>query len=128
MKGSALGDASVRVEVTATGAQSVPPSTVPFQAVARFTFDPQSRGLAYDIRLSGSPNEVAGVYLHRRATRQNGGVAHILAKAAAPEISGVVRLTEQEANDLKAGKLYVSAISRKNPRLGARGDITLGSA
>jgi hypothetical protein len=61
--------------VTATGAKSVPRVERAFQAVARLTFDPQSRRLSYDIRLTGSHEEVAGVYLHRRAARQNGGVA-----------------------------------------------------
>ena len=79
------GGMRVRVEVTATGARSVPPSNVPFQAAARFSFDDQTRELDYDIRLSGTLGDVAGVYLHRRANRQNGGVAYILAKTAAPQ-------------------------------------------
>jgi Asp-tRNA(Asn)/Glu-tRNA(Gln) amidotransferase A subunit family amidase len=127
-KGSALRGAaagSIRVEVTATGAHSVPPATVPFEAVARFSFTDQTRELAYDIRLSGTLGEVAGVYLHRRANRQNGGVAHILAKSASPQISGTVTLTTAEVADLKAGKCYLSVISTKSPRLGVRADIVL---
>ena len=125
-KASALREAaagSIRVEVTATGARSVPPANVPFEAVARFSFADQTRELAYDIRLSGTLGEVAGVYLHRRANRQNGGVAYILAKSAAPQISGTVTLTTAEVADLKAGKCYLSVISTKSPRLGARADI-----
>ena len=96
---------------------------MPFEAVARFSFADQTRELAYDIRLSGTLGEVAGVYLHRRATRQNGGVAHILAKSTAPQINGTVTLTTAEVADLKAGKCYLSVISAKSPRLGARADI-----
>jgi amidase len=116
---------SVLIEATATGAKSAPPSNVPFQAAARFSFDEQTRQLGYDIKLSGARDGVAGVYLHRRANRQNGGVAYILAKSAAPQIAGTVTLTQAEVTDLKAGKFYVSAISTKSPRLSARADISL---
>ena len=113
----------VTLEVTATGARSIPSSNVRYQAVARFTFHEPTRRLGYDVRLRGSKDDVAGVYLHRRATRQNGGVAYILAKPAAPQISGTVTLTEAEATDLKAGKFYVAALSRVSPRLSARADL-----
>jgi hypothetical protein len=115
----------MRIDVAATGAKSVPPSNVPFQAAARFTFNEQTRQLGYDVKLSGARDEVAGVYLHRRANRQNGGVAYVLAKSAAPQVSGTVTLTEAEVTDLKAGKFYVAAISKKTPRLSARADISL---
>jgi Asp-tRNA(Asn)/Glu-tRNA(Gln) amidotransferase A subunit family amidase len=117
--------AGARVEVTADGSRAVPASQVSYQAVATFTFDESARQLAYDIRLIGTRDDVGGVYLHRRATRQNGGVAHVLAKSPAPSISGVVTLTEAEVNDLKAGKFYVAVLSRRSPRLSARADLVL---
>ena len=113
----------VTIEVTATGARSIPASNVPYQAVARFIFHEPTRRLGYEIRLTGTRDDVAGVYLHRRAMRQNGGVAYILAKVATPQISGAVTLTEAEATDLKAGKFYVAALSRVSPRLSARADL-----
>ena len=67
--------------------------------------------------------DVGGVYLHRRANRQNGGVAYVLARTAAPTVTGFVTLTAAEAADLKAGKCYLAIISAKNPRLSARGDL-----
>ena len=112
-----------RIEVTATGARSVPPSNVPFQAVARLSFNESTRELGYDIRLSGTLAEVAGIYLHRRANRQNGGVAYILTKSATPQVAGRITLMTAEAADLKAGKCYIAVISTKSPRLGARADI-----
>jgi Asp-tRNA(Asn)/Glu-tRNA(Gln) amidotransferase A subunit family amidase len=116
--------AGANLEVKAVGSRSIPPSQVSYQAIARFTFDESIRQLAYDIRLTGSIDDVAGVYLHRRANRQNGGVAHVLAKSPAPSISGTVILTEAEVGDLKAGKFYVAVLSRKSPRLSARADLT----
>jgi Asp-tRNA(Asn)/Glu-tRNA(Gln) amidotransferase A subunit family amidase len=123
-----VGPGAVTITVTATGARSLPSSNVPFQAIARLSFNEQTRQLGYDLRLSGSLDEVAGVYLHRRANRQNGGVAYVLAKSSAPQIAGVVTLTEAEVADLKAGNFYMSVLSAKNPRLGARADLALPSA
>jgi amidase len=117
------GESAARADVTATGARSVPPSKVGFQAAARFSFNDQTRELAYDIRVSGTVADVGGVYLHRRANRQNGGVAYVLARSSSPRVTGMVTLTTAEAADLKAGKCYVAVISAKSPRMSARGDL-----
>jgi amidase len=115
----------IRLLVKATGAHSVPVSNVAFEAAGGFIFDEPSRRLGYDIRVSGSRDDAAGVYLHRRTSRRNGGVAFVLARSAAPQIAGTVTLTEAEAADLKAGKFYLAVLSRKSPRLSARGDLLL---
>jgi len=117
---------SVRFDLIATGAKSIPPSDVPFNASARFTFNGTTRTLGFDIALpAASLDQIGGVYLHRRVNRPNGGVAHILAKSPALQLRGSVTLSEQEAADLKAGKLYVSVVSRNSPRSSARGDLAL---
>jgi amidase len=117
-----------RIDITATGAHSVPVSAVAYQATARFNFNESSRRLGYEVRTTGARDDVAGVYLHRRTNRQNGGVAYVLAPSAIPQISGMVTLTEAEATDLKAGKFYLAAISRRSPRLSARADLVFPSA
>jgi hypothetical protein len=117
---------TISFDVTATGAKSIPPSDVPFGASAQFTFNSGTRQLRYDITLPAtSLDQIAGVYLHHRTSRPNGGVAHILAKSAAARVSGVVRLSEQEASDVKAGKLYLAVVSKKSPRLSARGELAI---
>lgn len=113
----------LRIEVTATGARSVPVSSVSYQAAARFNFNESSRRLGYEVRVTGAVDDVAGVCLHRRTGRQNGGVAYILAKTPTSQISGTVTLTEPEAADMKAGKFYLAVLSRRSPRLGARADL-----
>jgi amidase len=122
---------SQSIEVAATGAQAVPPTSVPFAVKARFSFNERTRELRYTISLvKGSPQDIGGVYLHRRANRPNGGVAYTLAKSLRAPVSGEVALLEGEAADLKAGKCYISALSSKSPLLGARADIrfTRGNA
>jgi amidase len=125
-----VGPGGLAFDVTATGKQAVPPSNVPFQARVRLTFNGESRQLGYDVRITGNAREVLGVYLHRRANRPNGGVAYILAKAAGSQrdrapFTGHVTLTEAEVADLRAGKLYVSAVSRSDVRRSARADLAL---
>jgi hypothetical protein len=63
------------------------------------------------------------VYLHRRANRPNGGVAQILSKRLDGREEGAVTLLEPELADLKAGKCYVAAVSRRSPLVAARADI-----
>jgi Asp-tRNA(Asn)/Glu-tRNA(Gln) amidotransferase A subunit family amidase len=115
----------VRVEVTATGAHSVPVSNVAYQAVARFNVNESSRRLGYEVRVTGAADDVAGAYLHRRASRQNGGVAYVVARAAGRQISGTLTLTEAEVTDMRAGKFYLAVLSRRSPRLSARADLVL---
>jgi len=114
----------VTFEVTATGGKSIPPSDVGFGATARFKFRNASRELDYNVMLAPTLlDQVGGAYLHRRTNRPNGGVIAILEKRPTASIRGVVTLSEQEADDLKAGKLYLAVVSRKTPRLSARGDL-----
>src|SRR5262249_8520626 len=125
----AVSGAGHAIEVTASGAQSAPPANVRFRVKARFRYDDRTRELGYAISLVDGPrDEVGGVYLHRRTSRPNGGVAPILAKTMTASVSGTVTLLEAEAADLKAGKCYLSVVSRKNPRLSARADIVFPSA
>jgi len=123
------GPGSVRIDVMATGAQALPPANVPFGVSGHFSFNSQTRQLGYDLAPSGaSRDQVAGLYLHRRASRPNGGVAYILAKSPGSKVSGTITLLEAEAADLRAGKFYVSAISKKSPRLSARANLVVPPA
>jgi hypothetical protein len=111
-------------EATAKGQESDVP--VPFDLMGRFTFNSRTRQLGYDVRTSGaSPDEIAGIYLHRRTSRINGGVAYILSKASGSPTVGAVTLTEGEAADLVAGKFYIAAMSTKSPRLSVRANLAL---
>jgi hypothetical protein len=123
-----LSPGSIGFSASATGQQAKPPAAVPFQAAARFSFDAVTRRLGYDVTVSGDVRDAAGIYLHRRAARPNGGVAHILRKSPGPNSVGSVTLTEAEAADLKAGKLYLAVVSRRTPRLSARADLVLPPA
>jgi Asp-tRNA(Asn)/Glu-tRNA(Gln) amidotransferase A subunit family amidase len=118
--------ASPPASADATSFEVIAKGTVSFTATARFTFDVETRRLGYDIALpAASLDQIAGVYLHRRVNRPNGGVAHILAKSASARVDGAVMLSEPEAADLKAGKLYLAVVGKRDPRLSARADLAL---
>jgi len=104
----------VRIDLEATG---------PFRVVAQLVVDEKTRQLAYTLTPAGARGEIAGVYLHRRVNRPNGGVAQILTKRLDGRVSGAVTLLEAELADLKAGKCYVSAVSRRSVLVAARGDV-----
>ena len=112
---------SRRWVVTATGAR--------FRLTARLAFSDRTSELTYDLELSGIANDqIAGVYLHRRSTRPNGGVAYILTKSLKKQRSGRITLQAAESADLKAAKCYISAISKMDARLSVRADLMLPSA
>jgi amidase len=113
---SDTGPGSVTFQATATGS---------FELAARLSFNAGTRQLGYELRLNGTTEPVAGVYLHRRGNRPNGGVAHILAKAPRSLTSGQVVLSEAEAADLKAGKMYLAAVSARDVRRSVRADLAL---
>jgi hypothetical protein len=50
-------------------------------------------------------------------------VAYVLAKAGRSKVSGREILLDKEAAELKAGKFYVSAVGKEDPRASARADF-----
>ena len=114
-----------RVELKATGSQSVPPSNVPFTLDIRLVYSDRTRTLSYQLTAGGAVEQIAGVYLHRRANRSNGGVVTRLATSLAAPASGAITLLEPEAADLEAGKCYIAAISTTTPLLSARANVTM---
>jgi amidase len=121
---SAAANAIVRIDVEATSAKAVPATTADFRVVARLDINEQTRRLSFTLSPAGAGRgRIAGVYLHRRANRPTGGVAHILTKRLDGRAAGAVTLLDAELADLKAGKCYLAAVSRQSPLVGVRADI-----
>jgi amidase len=118
------GPDSVGGMLTATGAKAIPATQVPFEARIAWTFNEASRAFGYDITVSGTAQDVAGAYLHRRLGQgPRGGIAHVLSTTGGERIVGRKTLTAAEADALKAGNLYVSLLSAETPLRGARADL-----
>lgn len=122
-RGAAMPPGSVRIEVQATGAAAQPPTGAAFRVTASLSADEATRRLSFVLSPAGARAQIGGVYLHRRANRPNGGVAHVLAKRLDRRVDGTVTLLEAELADLKAGKCYLAAVSRTNPLVGVRADL-----
>jgi hypothetical protein len=115
---------TVRIDVEATNAKAIPATTADFRVAARLEIDEQTRRLSFTLSPAGAGRgQIAGVYLHRRANRPNGGVAHILTKRLDGRVAGAVTLLDAELADLKAGQCYLAAVSRRSPLVGVRADI-----
>jgi Asp-tRNA(Asn)/Glu-tRNA(Gln) amidotransferase A subunit family amidase len=111
----AIPQSGVRIDLDATG---------PFRVSAQLVVDEVTRRLFYTLSPAGDARgQIAGVYLHRRANRPNGGVAQVLSKQLTGRVTGVVTLLDAELADLKAGKCYLAAVSRRSPLVAARADI-----
>src|SRR5262249_21778935 len=97
----------IALDVLAVGAQAHPACEAHFHVKASLRVDERTGIVVFELAPAGRDrHEIAGVYLHRRTTRPNGGVAHVLAKSLARPVSGSITLLDAELADLKAGKCY----------------------
>ena len=89
-------------------------------ARARFTLDPSTRILDYDVtvyglRWSGPDDEVLSVALHRRGPAEDaehGPVVRQLARRGGARTAGQVRLSGAEMHALRADRLYLAVHTR----------------
>ena len=116
----------IEFSATASGAQAVPPSSVPFGAIATFMFNETTRQLGYWITVSGAaPSSITGAYIHRRSPRPNGPIVWVLEKEGFTQTTGIVTLTEAQVVDLRDGNLYFTVLSTDLPPRAARGNLAL---
>jgi len=87
----------------------------------RFAFDPVTRDLAYDLEIVEIPDSaVSVVALHRKEGSSPGPVLHRLMGPGQLQAAGAIVLGSMEAEDLVAGRLYLTLYSASWPRgLGA---------
>ncbi len=115
----------------------VAPSRVSFEVVAegpaarlevRFTFDPPTGTLTFDLDVSGAPrNEVHAVDLHRSGEGADGPVIHRLAGPGVVPASGEVTLTGPEIKAFRDGRLYLGVYTWEHPAGAAREPLLLPS-
>ncbi len=115
----------------------VAPSRVSFEVVAegpaarlegRFTFDPPTGALTFDLDVSGPPrNEVHAVDLHRSGEGADGPVIHRLAGPGVVPASGEVTLTGPEIKAFRDGRLYLGVYTWEHPAGAAREPLLLPS-
>jgi amidase len=103
-------------EVTATGAELVPPVETRAKASARFSFDPLTNELSYAITLSNvKADDVLFANLHRAAKDSNGPVMVRITKKGLQKLQGAEVISEDDRQSLLAGELYLGIATRQHP-------------
>ena len=103
--------------------EEVPPNPSAATGNAEFTFDTTTKKLSYKVSHSGLTGAATAAHIHGPAEPgKNASVVVGFDKAASP-IEGTTMLTEQQAADLVAGKMYVNVHTQANKDGEIRGQI-----
>ena len=106
-----------------TGTDEVPATTSKGTGVAEFTYDTATKMLAYKITYAGLSGAATAAHIHGPAEAgKNSGVAVPFANPASP-IEGSAALTDAQAGELAAGKMYVNVHTAENKGGEIRGQI-----
>jgi hypothetical protein len=105
------------------GSSEVPPNTSTATGTAEATLDTQTRQLTYKVTYSGLSGPPMGAHFHGPGeTGKNAGIVLPFKTLASP-IEGSATLTENQANDLLAGKWYANVHTGAHPGGEIRGQM-----
>jgi CHRD domain len=131
--GAALALASSAFAETVTykaalkAASEVPPTTSMGTGTADVTFDTVSKKLTYTITYSGLTGPATAAHFHNPAAATENAPATVpLSGALASPVKGEATLTDAQAADLAAGKMYFNIHTAANPGGEIRGQVTKG--
>jgi len=131
--GAALAFASSAFAETVTykaalkAASEVPPTTSMGTGTADVTFDTVSKKLTYTITYSGLTGPATAAHFHNPAAATENAPATVpLSGALASPVKGEATLTDAQAADLAAGKMYFNIHTAANPGGEIRGQVTKG--
>ena len=115
---------TITFKSTLKGADEVPATTSAATGAGEFTYDNATKKLSYKITHTGLSGPATAAHIHGPAEAgKNAGVAVPFEKAASP-IEGSATLTDAQAADLVAGKMYVNVHTDANKSGEIRGQIT----
>jgi CHRD domain len=104
--------------------EEVPPNSSSATGSAEFTYDATTKKLSYKVTHSGLSGPATAAHVHGPAEPgKNASVVFGFEKANATPIEGTTMLTEQQAADLVAGKMYVNVHTQANKDGEIRGQI-----
>ena len=106
-------------------ASEVPPNMTRGSGLAEATLNKDTNVLKYKITYTGLSGPATAAHFHGPAeTGKNAGVAVPIPGAANSPVEGSATLTDAQAADLLAGKLYVNIHTAANPGGEIRGQVT----
>ena len=107
-----------------TGAQEVPATDSKGTGTAVVTYDPEAKLLKWTVTYSGLSGPATMAHIHGPAEPgKNAGVVIAFAKPESP-IEGSATLTDAQAAELTAGKLYVNVHTADHKSGEIRGQLT----
>jgi hypothetical protein len=107
------------------GASEVPATTTSGKGAADVTYDTSTKMLTWKVTYSGLSGPATAGHFHGPAEPgKNAGVAVPLSNIASSPVEGSATLTDAQAADLMAGKMYVNVHTAANPGGEIRGQVT----
>jgi hypothetical protein len=113
----------VNLKATMDANSEVPPNSSPATGTLTATYDTGSKKLSWKGSYSGLTGPATAAHFHSGEGGKNGPVAVPITPATSP-FEGSATLTDAQANDLLAGKLYVNVHTEANKGGEIRGQVT----
>lgn len=113
-----------KLKATLDGKSEVP-ATTSGTGTADLDYDAASKKLSWKVTYSGLSGPATAAHFHGPAEAgKNAGVAIAIPNATSSPVEGSATLTDAQAADLLAGKLYVNIHTAANPGGEIRGQVT----
>lgn len=112
------------MKVNLTSAAEVPANDSPGKGTADVSYDSASKMLTWNVTYSGLTGPATMAHFHGPAESGKNAPVVIPFKDAASGASGSATLTDAQASDLMAGKLYINIHTAKHPGGEIRGQVT----
>jgi hypothetical protein len=113
----------VNLKATMDAKSEVPPNSSPATGTLTANYDTSSKKLSWKGSYSGLTGPATAAHFHSGEAGKNGPVAVPITPATSP-FEGSATLTDAQANDLLAGKLYVNVHTEANKGGEIRGQVT----
>ena len=111
-------------KATLAGSQEVPATTSKGTGTADLSYDTATKKLTYKVTYAGLSGPATAAHIHGPAEAgKNAGVAIPFTTPASP-IDGTATLTDAQAADLTAGKMYINVHTAENKGGEIRGQVT----
>jgi hypothetical protein len=111
-------------KVALKSAEEVPSNTSSGSGTADVTYDTQSKKLSWKVSYSGLTGPATAAHFHGPAEPgKNAGVMIPIQNIATSPAEGSATLTDAQAADLTAGRLYVNVHTAANPGGEIRGQV-----
>ena len=114
-----------KLKATLDGKSEVPATTTSGTGTADIDYDAATKKLSWKVSYSGLTGPATAAHFHGPAeVGKNAGVMVPIPGIATSPVEGSATLTDAQASDLQAGKLYVNIHTAANPGGEIRGQVT----